>query len=112
MAEVALASGRAGLRQFRLESARPLQPMLASTAPSIDAAMERVGEAAVEWKLDGHRIQVHRDGTEVAVFTRTLDDITARVPEWWRPPSPCRWARPCSTARSSPLWTGGPTRSR
>ena len=55
--------------------------MLASTAPSIDAAMERVGEAAVEWKLDGHRIQVHRDGTEVAVFTRTLDDITARVPE-------------------------------
>ena len=74
-------SGVPGLRQFRLEVGRPLQPMLASTAPSIDAAMERVGEAAVEWKLDGHRIQVHRDGTEVAVFTRTLDDITARVPE-------------------------------
>jgi DNA ligase 1 len=43
--------------------------------------MERVGEAAVEWKLDGARVQVHRDGGEVAVFTRTLDDITARVPE-------------------------------
>jgi ATP-dependent DNA ligase I len=81
VAEVALASGVAGLRQFRLEVGRPLQPMLASTAPSIDAAMERVGEAAVEWKLDGHRIQVHRDGIEAAVFTRTLDDITARVPE-------------------------------
>jgi DNA ligase-1 len=55
--------------------------MLASTAPSIEAAMERVGEAAVEWKLDGARVQVHRDGGEVAVYTRTLDDITARVPE-------------------------------
>jgi DNA ligase-1 len=55
--------------------------MLASTAPSIEAAMERVGEAAVEWKLDGTRVQVHRAGTDVAVFTRTLDEITARVPE-------------------------------
>ncbi len=81
VAEVALASGVPGLRQFHLEVGRPLQPMLASTAPSIEAALERAGEAAVEWKLDGHRIQVHRAGTEVAVFTRTLDDITARVPE-------------------------------
>jgi DNA ligase-1 len=55
--------------------------MLASTAPSVEAALERVGEAAVEWKLDGARVQVHRAGSEVAVFTRTLDDITARVPE-------------------------------
>jgi DNA ligase-1 len=42
--------------------------------------MQRVGEAAVEWKLDGARIQVHRAGPEVAVFTRTLDDITAACP--------------------------------
>jgi DNA ligase-1 len=55
--------------------------MLASTAPTIEAALERVGEAAVEWKLDGARVQVHRAGAEVAVFTRTLDDITVRVPE-------------------------------
>jgi DNA ligase 1 len=81
VAEVALAAGVPGLRQFRLEVGRPLQPMLASTAPSIEAAMDKVGEAAVEWKLDGARVQVHRAGTEVAVFTRTLDDITARVPE-------------------------------
>jgi DNA ligase-1 len=81
VAEVALAAGVPGLREFRLQVGRPLQPMLASTAPSVEAAMERVGEAAVEWKLDGHRVQVHRAGTEVAVFTRTLDDITARVPE-------------------------------
>ena len=81
VAEVALALGVPGLREFHLEVGRPLQPMLASTAPSIEAAMERVGEAAVEWKLDGARVQVHRAGPEVAVFTRTLDDITARVPE-------------------------------
>jgi DNA ligase-1 len=55
--------------------------MLASTAPSVEAAMERVGEAAVEWKLDGARVQVHKVGDEVRVFTRTLDDITIRVPE-------------------------------
>src|SRR5918999_170373 len=81
VAEVALAAGVPGLREFRLQVGRPLQPMLASTAPSVEAAMKRVGEAAVEWKLDGARVQVHRAGTEVAVFTRTLDDITARVPE-------------------------------
>jgi DNA ligase-1 len=81
VAEVALAEGVPGLRQFHLEVGRPLQPMLASTAPTVEAAMEKVGEAAVEWKLDGARVQVHVAGTEVAVFTRTLDDITARVPE-------------------------------
>ena len=55
--------------------------MLASPAADIAAAMDKVSPAAVEWKLDGMRIQVHRDGGEVGVFTRTLDDITARVPE-------------------------------
>jgi DNA ligase 1 len=81
VAAAALAAGVPGLREFRLEVGRPLQPMLASTATSVEAAMARVGDAGVEWKLDGARVQVHRAGTEVAVFTRTLDDITARVPE-------------------------------
>ena len=81
VAEAALAAGVGGLREFHLQVGRPLQPMLASTAPSVQAAMERVGEAAVEWKLDGARVQLHKDGDEVRVFTRTLDDITARVPE-------------------------------
>ena len=81
VAAAALTDGVGGLRRFSLEVGRPLQPMLASTAHTIEAAMERVGEAAVEWKLDGARVQVHRAGAEVAVFTRTLDDITARVPE-------------------------------
>ena len=55
--------------------------MLASTAPDVEAALAKTGPAAVEWKLDGARIQVHRDGDDVAVFTRTLDDVTARLPE-------------------------------
>ena len=81
VAEAALVSGAAGLDRFRLEVGRPVQPMLAQTATSVDAAVERVGPAAIEWKLDGVRIQVHRSGADVAVFTRTLDPITERVPE-------------------------------
>ena len=78
------AAGRAAsaaLRSFGLQVGRPLRPMLASSASSVAAALARVSPAAVEWKIDGIRIQVHRDGSGVAVFTRTLDDITARVPE-------------------------------
>jgi DNA ligase-1 len=81
VAEAALRAGAAGLGEFRIDVGRPLQPMLAQTAPSIDAALERAGFAAVEWKVDGVRVQVHRDGDDVAVFTRTLDPITERVPE-------------------------------
>ncbi|MBE2315474.1 ATP-dependent DNA ligase [Solirubrobacter sp. CPCC 204708] len=79
VAAVALAGEDLG--QFRLEVGRPISPMLASTAPDVDAALEKTGPAAVEWKLDGARIQVHRDGDKVRIFTRTLDDVTARIPE-------------------------------
>ena len=71
----------AALRSFGLRVGRPLRPMLASSASSVAAAFARVSQAAVEWKIDGIRIQVHRDASGVAVFTRTLDNITARVPE-------------------------------
>jgi DNA ligase 1 len=81
VAEAALRDGVAGLGAFRLEVGQPLKPMLAQTATSIDAALERIGPAAVEWKLDGVRVQIHQKGHEVRVFTRTLDDITTRVPE-------------------------------
>jgi|SRR5579875_1250580 len=72
---------RTALRSFALRVGRPLRPMLAAAAPSIDAAMEKVSPAGVEWKIDGIRVQVHKDSGRVTVFTRTLDDITARVPE-------------------------------
>jgi DNA ligase-1 len=71
----------AALAAFGLEVGRPLRPMLASTATSVAAALERISPAALEWKIDGIRVQVHRNRTQVRVFTRTLDDITARVPE-------------------------------
>jgi DNA ligase 1 len=69
------------LHGFTLRVGRPVRPMLAASAPDIAAALDRISPAAAEWKIDGIRIQVHRSGREVAVFTRTLDDITARVPE-------------------------------
>ncbi|UEL30470.1 ATP-dependent DNA ligase [Pseudarthrobacter sp. L1SW] len=60
---------------------RPVQPMLASTAASASAALEATGEASVEYKLDGARIQVHRTGDDVRIYTRTLADVTHRLPE-------------------------------
>jgi len=81
VAATALGGGAAALRAIGLEVGRPVRPMLASPAADVSAAMEKLGPAAVEWKLDGVRIQVHREGGDVGVFTRTLDDITARVPE-------------------------------
>jgi DNA ligase-1 len=81
VAEVALRDGAAGLRAFGLRLGQPVQPMLAQTAPSIESALARVSPAAIEWKLDGARIQVHRAGQDVRVFTRSLDDVTDRVPE-------------------------------
>ncbi len=77
----ALVNGAAALDRYGLSVLTPVQPMLAKTAESADAAVVAVGEAAVEWKLDGLRIQVHRDGDMVRVFTRNLNDITERVPE-------------------------------
>jgi DNA ligase-1 len=81
VAEAALSGGSDALAAFRLEVGRPIAPMLASTAADVDAALEKTGPAAVEWKLDGARIQVHRSGAAVGIFTRSLDDVTARLPE-------------------------------
>ena len=81
VAEAVLADGGAGLTNFRLVVGAPLRPMLAQSAPTLAEAFARTGPAAVEWKLDGIRVQVHRTGPTVSVFTRTLDDITERVPE-------------------------------
>src|SRR5205807_4298293 len=72
IAALALDGGAGALAGVRLEVGRPLQPMLASPAADLEAAFARQGPAAVEWKLDGARIQVHRSGSDVAVFTRTL----------------------------------------
>jgi len=81
VAAAAFAQGSAGLSRFGLEVLRPVQPMLAQTAEDVEDALGRISPAAVEWKLDGARIQVHRLGEEVRAFTRNLADVTERVPE-------------------------------
>lgn len=80
-AATAATKGTAGLDAIRLEVMRPIQPMLASTAPTVADAIEALGTASVEWKLDGIRIQVHKKASQVRVWTRNLNDITERVPE-------------------------------
>ena len=88
VAAAALSGGSEALGAFGLEVGRPVRPMLAASAPTLADALEKVGaqegqgtEAALEWKLDGIRIQAHLSGGNVRLFTRTLDDITARLPD-------------------------------
>lgn len=81
VAVAALTAGRAGLAAFTIEPFRPVQPMLADSAAGVDEALEGFERAAFEHKLDGARIQVHKDAGEVRVFSRTLRDVTAAVPE-------------------------------
>jgi DNA ligase-1 len=80
VAVVALTESEAGLRAVGLEVGRGVLPMLASGAPDVATALAEVGTASVEWKLDGARIQVHRFGDDVRVFTRNLNDVTTRLP--------------------------------
>ncbi|MCX4678820.1 ATP-dependent DNA ligase [Streptomyces sp. NBC_01433] len=81
VARALLADGPDALGAFRLTVGCPVQPMLAHTARSVTEAVERLGPCAVEEKLDGIRVQVHRDGPRVRAYTRTLDDITERLPD-------------------------------
>ena len=81
VAAAAIEGGSSALARFRLSLLTPLKPMLAQSAEDVRAAFDRIRPAAVEWKLDGARIQIHRLGDEVRVFTRNLADVTDRVPE-------------------------------
>jgi DNA ligase-1 len=81
LARRALEEGAAGIARFSLTLLHPVAPMLASTAEDPEEALGRLGEAAFEYKLDGARLQVHRAGDEVRVYTRHLQEVTARVPE-------------------------------
>ena len=81
-AGLAVGGGEEALRAVRLTVGRPVAPMLASPAESMAAGWESLGtDAVVDYKLDGARIQVHRNGDEIAVFTRSLRDVTAQVPD-------------------------------
>jgi DNA ligase-1 len=78
---LAAVEGEPGLASVALRVFRPLSPMLASPADTVADALARHGTTILEWKLDGARIQVHRQASEVRVFTRTLRDVTAALPD-------------------------------
>jgi DNA ligase-1 len=81
VAEAVLSDGEEGLARWSLTLFRPVQPMLADSAPNVTDALGELGEAALEWKLDGARIQVHKQDERIAIYTRSLNDVTAAVPE-------------------------------
>jgi DNA ligase-1 len=81
VARAVLERGASALAEFSLTLLRPVQPMLAQSAAGATDAIERLGRAALEWKLDGARVQVHRSGADVRVFTRQGNDVTAAAPE-------------------------------
>ncbi|MDQ7991557.1 MAG: ATP-dependent DNA ligase [Propionicimonas sp.] len=84
VAVAAVAGGADALAAIRLEVGRPVLPMLASSAPTLDEGLARLGAGtavAVEAKLDGIRIQAHKRGDEIGIYSRSLDDITVRLPE-------------------------------
>ena len=81
VARAALTEGTTGLSRFRLQLFRPLQPMLAQPGENLEDALERLGEAALEYKIDGARVQVHKSGSDVRVYSRLLNDVTVAVPE-------------------------------
>jgi len=85
IARALLERGEAGLDDYGIRLFQPVQPMLAQTAEDVVEALADVGddmgEVALEYKLDGARVQVHKSGDEVMVFSRALNDVTGAVPE-------------------------------
>src|SRR6478609_2154843 len=82
VAAAALTRGADALAEFTLQVGQPVGPMLAQTANGVVDALEKLrGTAIFEAKLDGARVQIHRSGSDVTVYTRSLDDVTARLPE-------------------------------
>ncbi len=81
IARSALEKGVAGLDEHRVRLFQPLQPMLAQAAGDVAEAVGDLGETALEYKLDGARVQVNKSGGDVVVFSRALNDVTAAVPE-------------------------------
>jgi DNA ligase-1 len=79
-AAIAMAAGEEGLREVGFELFQPVLPMLASTAESVSEAVGTFERASVEWKLDGIRIQIHRRGDEIRIYTRNLNEITHALP--------------------------------
>ncbi|HUA87370.1 MAG TPA: ATP-dependent DNA ligase [Bryobacteraceae bacterium] len=81
IARTLLEKGEAGLAGYEIRLFQPVQPMLAQTADDVAEAVDDLGEAALEYKLDGARVQAHKSGDRVEIFSRALNEVTAAVPE-------------------------------
>src|SRR5271154_6415667 len=81
VAHAAIEHGEAGLSQYDVQMFRPIQPMLAQSADVVPEALASIGEAALEYKMDGARVQVHKSGDDVMVYSRSLKDVTLAVPD-------------------------------
>ncbi|HUR95912.1 MAG TPA: ATP-dependent DNA ligase [Gemmatimonadales bacterium] len=81
VAAAALTEGSVGLARFAVQLFRPMLPMLAGSAESVEEAVTELGEVALEWKLDGARVQIHKTREDVRVYSRRLNDVTPAVPE-------------------------------
>jgi DNA ligase-1 len=81
IARKALSEGEAGLHEFDVQLFRPVQPMLAQTAEDVQDALAQLGEAALEYKFDGARVQAHKSGDDVVIYSRQQNDVSAAVPE-------------------------------
>lgn len=81
VAEVAKEEGEEGLKKLNLIPGKPVKPMLAQLSPGIEVSVEEMGTAICETKYDGFRVQIHRIGDEIKIFTRRLDNIKNAVPE-------------------------------
>ena len=81
VARALLEKGEAGLHAYDVQLFRPIQPMLAQTAEDVSEALADLGEAALEFKMDGARVQVHKSGDDVVVYSRALNDVSPAVPE-------------------------------
>jgi DNA ligase-1 len=81
VARIAMTEGEAGLARSTMQVMRPIQPMLAASGEDVQHALAALPDATLEYKLDGARVQVHRLGDEVRIFSRTLNDVTTSAPE-------------------------------
>jgi DNA ligase-1 len=81
VAHAALTGGAPSLAEYDVQLFRPVLPMLAGSAESAELAVAELGEAALELKLDGARVQIHKRADEVRVYSRRLNEVTAAVPE-------------------------------
>ena len=81
IARAVLEEGERGLARFDIQLFRPVQPMLAQMADDVEDALDELGEAALEYKFDGARVQAHKSGDNVKIFSRGSKDVSAAIPE-------------------------------